>query len=140
MSTINVDIVSAEGHMYTGEVEMVVASAIEGEVGIQAGHLPLLTKLKPGEIRLQVAGGNEELFFVSGGIMEVQPKLVTILADAGARGADLDEAAAAQAKKRAEEVISNNQSDLEVGAAQAELAVAMAQLATIEKLRKKHKR
>lgn len=139
MNTIEVDIVSAEGELHKGQATLLIASAIEGEIGIAANHTPLLTKLKAGEVRVQTADGEEETFFVSGGIMEVQPKLVTILADTGIRAADIDEAAALQAKQRAEEALANNTSEMEVGAAQAELAIAMAQLQSLSKLRKKVK-
>lgn len=136
MSTINVNIVSAESDLFTGEVEMVVLPGIEGELGIKPRHTPLLTHLKPGEVRLKHTNGEEENLFVSGGYAEVQPGLVTILADTGARASDLDEAAALEAKQRAEEELANRKSDIDVARAQAELAIAAAQIDFIKKIRR----
>jgi F-type H+-transporting ATPase subunit epsilon len=134
--TIHVDIVSAEGQIYSGLVEMVFAPAEMGEVGIAPRHTPLLTRLKPGDVRVQ-KGGSEEHFYVSGGILEVQPHLVTVLADSASRARDLDEAQALEAKRRAEEALAGRVADFEYAKGQAELAEAVAQLRTIEKLRKK---
>ena len=136
-NTIHVDIVSAEEQIFSGEAEMVYAPAVMGEVGIAPRHTPLISPLKPGEVRLDVGGGKEEFFFISGGILEVQPHLVTVLSDTAIRANDLDEAAALEAKKRAEDALADQQSDLDVAKAKAELAAAAAQIAAIKKWRKK---
>ncbi len=136
-NTIQVDIVSAEEQIYSGEAYMVYAPAIMGELGIAPRHTPLISPLKPGEIRLDVGDGKEEFFFISGGILEVQPHLVTVLSDTAIRAADLDEAAAIEAQKRAEAALADQQSDLDVAKAQAELAAAAAQIAAIKKIRRK---
>jgi F-type H+-transporting ATPase subunit epsilon len=135
-TTFHVDIVSAEGEIYSGEAAMVFAPAIMGEIGIAPRHAPLLTTLKPGEVRVQTPGGEEQFFYVSGGAIEVQPHLVTVLADTALRARDLDEAAALQAKQRAEEALRDRTDKMELAEAQAELARAMAQIKAIEKLRK----
>jgi F-type H+-transporting ATPase subunit epsilon len=137
MSTIQVEIVSAEEQIFSGEAEMVYAPAVMGEVGIAPRHTPLISPLKPGEVRLDMGGGKEEFFFISGGILEVQPHLVTVLSDTAIRADDLDEAAALEAQKRAEEALADQQSDLDVAKAKAELAAAAAQIQAIKKLRKK---
>jgi len=134
--TIHVDIVSAEGAIHSGLAEMVYAPAVMGEVGIAPRHTPLVTSLKPGEVRVDTGGGNIEHFYVSGGILEVQPHLITVLADTAVRARDLDEVAAAEAKRRAEEALAGQQADFEYAKAQSELAEAVAQLRTIERLRK----
>jgi len=136
-NTIKVDIVSAEEQIFSGEAEMVYAPAIMGEVGIAPRHTPLISPLKPGEVRLDMGGGKEEFFFISGGILEVQPHLVTVLSDTAIRAHDLDEAAAIEAKKRAEAALSDQQSGLDIAKARAELASAAAQIAAIQKWRKK---
>jgi F-type H+-transporting ATPase subunit epsilon len=136
-NTIQVDIVSAEEQIFSGEAYMVYAPAVMGEVGIAPRHTPLISPLKPGEIRLDMGDGKEEFFFISGGILEVQPHLVTILSDTAIRADDLDEAAAIEAQKRAEEALADQQGDLDVAKAQAELLAAAAQIAAIKKLRKK---
>ena len=136
-NTIQVDIVSAEEQIYSGEAYMVYAPAIMGELGIAPRHTPLISPLKPGEIRLDVGDGKEEFFFISGGILEVQPHLVTVLSDTAIRAADLDEAAALEAQKRAEAALVDQKSDLDVAKAQAELAAAAAQIAAIKRFRKK---
>ncbi|HEY4368350.1 MAG TPA: F0F1 ATP synthase subunit epsilon [Steroidobacteraceae bacterium] len=136
MATIHVDIVSAEGEIFSGEAAMVFAPAVMGEIGIAPRHAPLLTTLKPGEVRVQTPAGEEQFFYVSGGAIEVQPHLVTVLADTALRAKDLDEAAALQAMQRAEEALKNRGSKIEVAEAQAELARAAAQIKAIEKLRK----
>jgi F-type H+-transporting ATPase subunit epsilon len=135
-TTIHVDIVSAEGEIFSGEASMVFAPAIMGELGIAPRHAPLLTTLKPGEVRVQTPAGDEQFFYVSGGALEVQPHLVTVLADTAVRARDLDEAAALQAKQRAEEALRDRGDKIEVAEAQAELARAVAQIKAIEKLRK----
>ena len=137
MPTIHVDIVSAEGELFTGEAEMVFAPAIMGDIGIAPRHAPLLTNLKPGEIRVQTPEGEELPFYVSGGTIEVQPHRITVLADTALRARDLDEAAALEAKRQAEEALQDRESLIDMARAQAELAEAMAQLCAIERLRKK---
>jgi len=134
--TVHVDIVSAEGSLFNGEGEMVYAPAVMGEIGIAPRHAPLVTRLKPGDVRVDLGSGEMAHFYVSGGIIEVQPFKVTIMADTGVRATDLDEAAAAAAKRRAEDAMLNQSSKMEVAKAQAELLEAVAQLRTIEKLRK----
>ena len=138
--TLHVDIVSAEAEIFSGTVTMVFAPAEMGEVGIAPRHAPMLTKLKPGEVRVQTQEGEEQSFFVSGGLLEVQPHGVTVLADTALRAHDLDEAAALEAKERAEQMLSDKQADIDYARAQAELAESMAQLAAIRKLREKSKR
>ncbi len=138
-NTIHIDIVSAEGEVYTGEATMVFAPAVGGEIGIAPRHAPLLTAMKPGEVRVQTAAGEELLFWVGGGGIEVQPHKVTILADTAARAKDLDEAAALAAKQKAEEALRDRVGAIEVAEAQAELANAAAQLRAIEKLRQLRK-
>ncbi len=133
--TIHVDIVSAEESIFSGLAEMVYAPGIMGELGIAPRHAPLVTRLKPGEVRLNT--GSEELdFFISGGILEVQPHLVTVLADTAIRADDLDEAKALEAKKKAEEALADQSSSIDFAKAQAELAEAAAQLQAIGRLRK----
>ncbi len=135
--TIHVDIVSAEGHLYSGQGEMVYAPAVMGEIGIAPRHAPLVTPLKPGEVRIDPGEGKpQEHFYVSGGLIEVQPFRVTVLADTGLRAADLDEAAALEAKRRAEDALAARASEMDLAKAQAELAEAVAQLRAIERLRK----
>ena len=136
--TIHVDIVSAEGHLFSGQGEMIYAPAMMGEIGIAPRHAPLVTQLKPGEVRVDPGGGKpQEHFYVSGGIIEIQPFKITVLADTGIRAADIDEAAAQEAKRRAEDAISNQRADIDLAKAQIELAEAVAQLRAIERLRKK---
>ncbi|MDO8825816.1 F0F1 ATP synthase subunit epsilon [Methylophaga sp.] len=136
--TIHVDIVSAEESIYSGTAEVVIASAQEGEVGIYPRHAPLLTRLKAGEVRL-LKDGKEEQFYISGGILEVQPHIVTILADTALRAADVDEAAALEAKASAEKALADKSTKMEYAEAQAQLAEAMAQLRAIERARKTRK-
>ena len=138
-NTIHIDIVSAEGEVHTGEATMVFAPASGGEIGIAPRHAPLLTTLKPGEVRVQTEGGEEHVFWVGGGALEVQPHKVTILADTAARAKDLDEAAALAAKQRAEEALRDRAGAIDIAEAQAELARAAAQLRAIEKLRQLRK-
>ena len=137
--TTHVDIVSAEREIFSGIAEMVVATGEMGEVGIVPGHAPFLTVLKPGEIRVTLPGGTEDVYYVSGGMLEVQPYYVTVLADAVERADNLDEAAALAAKARAEEAISNKGADVDYSVAAAELARAVAQIRAIQKTRKKLK-
>jgi F-type H+-transporting ATPase subunit epsilon len=135
-NTIHVDVVSAEDLIFSGEAEFVALPGEAGELGIYPRHTPLITRVKPGAVRIQVAGRSEEEFvFVAGGILEVQPNRVTVLADTAIRGADLDEAKAQEAKKRAEELMLNKEATIDYAKAQAELAAAIAQLAAIAKLR-----
>lgn len=137
--TMHVDIVSAEKELFSGPAELVTAPGELGELGILPRHSQLLTRLKPGQVRVRIPNGEEQLFYVSGGLMEVQPNLVTILSDTAERARDLDEAAAQAAKQHAERVIAAHQSDFEYARAKAELAEAIAQLQAIERLRKVRK-
>ena len=139
MATIHVDIVSAEGEIFSGEAAMVFAPAAMGDIGIAPRHAPLLTTLRPGEVRVQTSGGEEQFFYVSGGAIEIQPHLITVLADTALRAKDIDEAAAMQAKQRAEEALRDRTGAVELAEAQAELARAAAQIKAIEKLRKLRK-
>ena len=137
-NTIHVDVVSAEESIFSGEAEFVVLPGEAGELGIYPQHTPLITRIKPGAVRIKVAGQDDEEFvFVAGGILEVQPKTVTVLADTAIRGHDLDEAKALEAKKAAEEAMKNAKSDIDFAAAQSEFATMAAQIAAIAKLRKK---
>ena len=136
-TTIQVDIVSAEEQIFSGEAYMVYAPALMGEIGVAPRHTPLISPLNPGEVRLDMGDGKEEFFFISGGIIEVQPHLVTVLSDTAIRAHDLDEAAALEAQKRAEEALADQQSDLDVAKAKAELAAAAAQVAAIKKMKRK---
>lgn len=139
-NTIKVDIVSAEADIWNGVATMLFAPAAMGEIGVAPRHAPLLTRLKAGEVRVQQENGEELYFYVSGGIIEVQPYLVTILADTAARAKDLDEAAALEAKQRAEDALSTQAAELDYAKAAAELAEAVARLKMIENLRKRAKR
>ena len=138
-NTIHVDVVSAEEQIYSGEAEFVVLPGVIGELGIYPRHTPLITRIKPGAVRIKPAGGGEEqLIFVAGGILEVQPGTVTVLADTAIRGKDLDEAKATEAKKLAEEALRNAKSDVDIARAQSELAVAAAEMAALRRyIRKK---
>ncbi|MGA2711320.1 MAG: F0F1 ATP synthase subunit epsilon [Steroidobacteraceae bacterium] len=135
--TIHVDIVSAEGQIFSGEATMVFVPGSQGELGIAPRHAPLLTTLKPGEVRVQIEGQEEQSFYVGGGALEIQPHMVSVLADTAARAKDLDEAAALAAKARAEEAVRTRTDKLEIAEAQAELARVLAQLQAIARLRKK---
>jgi len=134
--TMHLDIVSAENEIFSGVAEIVVAPAIMGEVGIHARHTPMLTPLKPGEVKITKVGGEVEHVYVSGGMMEVQPSVVTILSDTAVRAQDLDEAAAMEAKQAAEEAIANREDDVDLAEAQSKLLEAVAQLRMIENFRK----
>lgn len=138
--TVHLDIVSAEKAIFSGLAELVVATGILGEMGITPGHAPLLTALKPGQVRVIKQGGSEEFFYISGGMLEVQPKTVTILADTAERAESLDEAAALEAKKKAEEALAQKHTDINYAEATAELARAVAQIRVIQKLREKAKK
>jgi F-type H+-transporting ATPase subunit epsilon len=138
-TTIRCDIVSAESEIFHGQATMVVATGEEGELGIAPRHAPLITRLKPGQVRVVAENGEEQFFYVSGGILEVQPQVVTILTDTAIRAKDLDEAAARRAKDEAERVLANRTDAVEVAQAQVELAQAIAQLQAIERLRRQTK-
>jgi F-type H+-transporting ATPase subunit epsilon len=136
--TFHVDIVSAEQSIFSGEASMVIAPGEAGELGILPEHTPLLTRIKPGTVRIvPPGGGEEEVIYVSGGMMEVQPDVITVLADSSVRAHDLDEAKALEAKRAAEEAMASKSDSLEIAAAQAEFAMAAAQIAAIRKLRQK---
>ena len=139
MSTIQCDIVSAEAEIFSGEASLVVVTGEEGELGIAPRHAPLLTRIKPGQVRVMLPEGGEEFYYVSGGMLEVQPHVVTVLADTAARAADLDEAAAVKAKEDAERALADRSADIGMAEAQSQLAEAVAQLAALERLRKKLK-
>jgi F-type H+-transporting ATPase subunit epsilon len=135
--TIHVDVVSAEASIFSGEAEFVVLPGEAGELGIYPRHTPLITRIKPGAVRILKAGGEEELVFVAGGILEVQPKGITVLADTAIRGHDLDEAKANEAIKKAEEARRSTKDKQEIAVVEGELSMLAAQLAAIRKLRKK---
>ena len=135
--TVHVDIVSAERAIYSGQAEMVFAPAILGEVGIAPGHAPLLTRLGPGEVRLKFDDHREQAFYISGGMLEVQPRMVTILSDTAERAEDLDEAAVVRAKEAAERALTESSAALDYAKARAELAETIAQLQTIARLRRR---
>ena len=138
MSTIHVDVVSAEESIFSGEAKFVALPGEAGELGILPGHIPLITRIKPGAVRIKVAGQAEEEFvFVAGGILEVQPNRVTVLADTAIRGHDLDEAKAEEAKRAAEEALANRTGAIDYAKAQAELAAAIAQIAALRKFRQR---
>ena len=137
MSTIHVDVVSAEESIFEGEVEFISLPGEQGELGIYPRHTPLITRIKPGTVRMRIPGqAEEEVVFVNGGVLEIQPNSVTVLADTALRGSDLDEAKAAEAKRLAEEALANRGSDIDYAQAQAELASAIAQLQAIKRLKK----
>ncbi len=139
MSTIRCDIVSAEAEIFHGEATLVVASGELGELGITPRHAPLITRLKPGQVRVIAADGEEHSFYVSGGILEVQPQVVTVLADTAMRARDIDQAAALEAKQAAEQALANRSDAIGVAEAQSRLAEATAQLQALERLRKQLK-
>jgi len=138
--TFHVDIVSAEAEIFSGTANMVFAPAEMGEVGIAPRHTPLLTRLKAGEVRVQMEGQEEQFFYVSGGMLEIQPHVVTVLADTAMRAADIDEVAAQKVKARAEKAMIDKKSDFDYAKAQAELAEAVAQLRAIQHIREKARR
>lgn len=138
--TLHVDIVSAEDEIFSGVAEVVYAPAIMGELGIYPKHAPLITRIKPGEVRVKVPGSAEEQsYYVSGGVLEIQPHVVTVLADTALRAKDVDEAKALEAKQRAEQLLQDRQDGMERATAEAALAEAVAQLRMIEQLRKKRR-
>lgn len=134
-NTIHVEIVSAERAIFSGDVEMVFAPAIMGEIGIAPRHSPLVTQLGPGEVRVQLEGGKQDAYYVSGGMLEVQPHVVTVLSDTALRAHDIDEAAALKAKEEAERAMQDQSSEVDYGAAQASLAEAVAQLQTLRRMK-----
>lgn len=137
MALIQCDIVSAEKEIFSGKVEMVVAAGSLGDVGVAYGHAPLLTQLEPGPIRVINDGGEEEVYFLSGGMLEVQPKVITVLADTAVRADDIDEAAAKEAQEKARQSLANQSSEIDYSTALAELAEAAARIRTIQQIRKK---
>lgn len=132
LTTYKLEVVSAESHLFTGDVQRIRVTGIEGELGIYPGHVPLLTTIKPGMIRIVKQDGDEEYIYLSGGILEVQPNVVTVLADTAIRGEDLDEAKALESKRQAEEFIHNSHGDIDFAQASAELSKAIAKLRVIE--------
>ena len=134
-SNIHVDIVSAEREIFSGEADMVFAPGEQGELGIAPRHAPLLTRMKPGVVRVQ-HGGEEQVFYVSGGILEVQPHMVTVLSDTAQRAADIDEAAAQEAVRKAQEALANQSGDIDLARAQSELLENLARLSAMQKIRK----
>ncbi|MCP4011023.1 MAG: F0F1 ATP synthase subunit epsilon [Proteobacteria bacterium] len=140
MATIQVEIVSAEENIWSGRGTMVFAPGIMGELGIAPRHTPLITQLKPGDVRVQTEEGKEEFFFISGGILEIQPDIVTVLSDTAIRAHDLDEAKAIEAQKRAEDAMKDQGSEMDYARAKAELAQIVAQLRSIEKIKELRKR
>ncbi len=139
-STIHCDIVSAEAEIFSGEASMVIVPGEEGDLGIAPRHAPLLTRLRPGQVRVILPDGEEKFYYISGGLLEIQPHVVSVLSDTAQRAADLDEAAALAAKEEAERAIADRSAGMEVAEAQAQLAQAMAQLAALERFRKQLKR
>jgi F-type H+-transporting ATPase subunit epsilon len=137
MSTIRVDVVSAEESIFSGDAKFVALPGESGELGILPGHIPLITRIKPGAVRIEKADGGEEFVFVAGGILEVQPNHITVLSDTAIRGKDLDEAKATDARKAAEEAVKNAKSDIDLAKATSELAVMAAQIAALRKYRQK---
>lgn len=137
MSSIQVDVVSAEESIFSGAAKFVALPGESGELGILPGHIPLITRIKPGAVRIEKADGGEEFVFVAGGILEVQPNHITVLSDTAIRGKDLDEAKAGDARKAAEEAVKNAKSDIDLAKATSELAVMAAQIAALRKYRQK---
>ena len=137
MSTMQVEVVSAEKEIFSGQATMLIATAQSGELGIYPQHTPLLTNLKPGDVRVQTEDGEEQVIYVSGGILEVTPKKVTVLSDTAVRADDIDEAAALEAQKQAEQALKDSKADIEYARAKAELAQAAAQLQALKKRLKK---
>lgn len=137
MSTMQVEVVSAEHEIFSGQAAMLIATAEAGELGIYPQHTPLLTSLKPGDVRIQTEDGEEQVIYVSGGILEVTPKKITVLSDTAIRADDLDEAAALEAQRKAEQALSDSKADIDYARAKAELAQAAAQLQALKKMVKK---
>ncbi|MGY6587687.1 MAG: F0F1 ATP synthase subunit epsilon [Wenzhouxiangella sp.] len=139
-STIHCDIVSAEAEIFSGDAKMVIVPGEQGDLGIAPRHAPLLTRLRPGQVRVIRPDGEEEFYYISGGMLEIQPHVVSVLSDTAQRAGDLDEAAAVKAKEEAEKALADRSAGMEVAQAQAQLAQAMAQLAALERFRKQVKR
>lgn len=137
MNTLHVDVVSAEESIFSGQARFVALPGEAGELGILPKHTPLITRIKPGSVRIEMADGGEEFVFVAGGILEVQPDRVTVLSDTAIRGADLDDQKAQEAKRLAEEALKNAKSEIDIARAQSELSVMVAQLAALRKFREK---
>lgn len=135
MATLQCNVVSARETIYTGEISMLIATGVEGEVGILAGHTPFITLLRPGAMQIKTANGADEMVYISGGVLEVQPHLVTVLADTAVRAHDLDEAKIAEARREAEQMLQNQKADIDTLAAMAALAESLAQLQTLQKFR-----
>ena len=134
-NSVHCDIVSIKESIYSGSIQMLIAHGKAGDLGILPGHAPLLTELDPGPVRVIREGGEEELFYVSGGVLEVQPHVITVLADTAIRAADIDEAAALEARRAAQDALSNQKSDMDTGAAMAALAEVAGQLRTLQKMK-----
>ena len=135
MATLQCNVVSAKETIYSGEISMLIASGVEGEVGILPGHIPFITLLKPGTMQIKTSNGNDEMVYVSGGVLEVQPHLVTVLADTAVRANDLDEAKILEARRHAEQTLQNQKADIDTSAASAALAESLAQLQTLQKFK-----
>lgn len=135
MATLQCNVVSARETIYTGEISMLIATGVEGEVGILAGHTPFITLLRPGAMQIKTKDGNEEMVYISGGVLEVQPHLVTVLADTAVRAHDLDEAKILEKRREAEQLLQNQKADIDTSAALASLAESVAQLQTLQKIR-----
>lgn len=135
MATLQCNVVSAKETIYSGEISMLIATGVEGEVGILPGHIPFITLLKPGTMQIKTSNGNDEMVYVSGGVLEVQPHLVTVLADTAVRANDLDEAKILEARRHAEQTLQNQKADIDTSAASAALAESLAQLQTLQKFK-----
>lgn len=135
MATLQCNVVSAKETIYSGEISMLIATGVEGEVGILPGHIPYITLLKPGTMQIKTSNGNDEMVYVSGGVLEVQPHLVTVLADTAVRANDLDEAKILEARRHAEQSLQNQKADIDTSAALAALAESLAQLQTLQKFK-----
>ena len=135
MATLQCNVVSAKETIYSGEISMLIATGVEGEVGILPGHIPFITLLKPGHMQIKTSNGNDEMVYVSGGVLEVQPHLVTVLADTAVRANDLDEAKILEARRHAEQTLQNQKADIDTSAASAALAESLAQLQTLQKFK-----
>ena len=135
MATLQCNVVSTKETIYSGEISMLIASGVEGEVGILPGHIPFITLLKPGTMQIKTSSGNDEMVYVSGGVLEVQPHLVTVLADTAVRANDLDEAKILEARRHAEQTLQNQKADIDTSAALAALAESLAQLQTLQKFK-----
>ena len=135
MATLQCNVVSAKETIYSGEISMLIATGVEGEVGILPGHIPFITLSKPGAMQIKTSNGNDEMVYVSGGVLEVQPHLVTVLADTAVRANDLDEAKILEARRHAEQTLQNQKADIDISAALAALAESLAQLQTLQKFK-----